>query len=63
MVKDKEQEGKFYWCCEKRKLNNCNGRAGPNSKKTYHIFFGIITCRDSENVGILVFGIMKMSGF
>ena len=27
MVKDKEQEGKFYWCCEKRKSNSCNGRA------------------------------------
>ena len=27
MVKDKEREGKFYWCCEKRKSNSCNGRA------------------------------------
>lgn len=27
MVKDKSRDDLFYWCCERRKSNNCKGRA------------------------------------
>jgi hypothetical protein len=27
MVKERAREDKYYWCCEKKRLENCRGRA------------------------------------
>jgi hypothetical protein len=36
MVKERNRDDKFYWCCEKRKLEGCKGRATTILNNGFH---------------------------